>query len=83
MSCAQECTTDNAGALRLVDQTQYFEGSLEACNNEMWLPVCLASASSNTLQVVCRELGIEGMVFESVSNHYHCYCSSQILCLWY
>ena len=53
----QEC---NGTDVRLVDGETEFDGSVEICQNGLWVPVCDDMWNYRKAQIVCEQLGYSG-----------------------
>ena len=53
----QEC---NGTDVRLVDGKTELDGSVEICQNGLWVPVCGEKWDYREAQIVCKQLGYNG-----------------------
>lgn len=57
--CAEENTSCENGAVKLVDGTDYSNGRIEICRYRTWGALCSNEYDEDTAKVICRQLSMD------------------------
>ena len=74
----QEC---NGTDVRLVDGETEFDGSVEICQNGLWVPVCDDMWNYRKAQIVCEQLGYSGSKLILTAYYTNVCFGFRVLCL--